>query len=57
MAELLSKEPPFTYCGIDMFGLILVKEGCKEVKRYGCPFKIHIESTNALSTDVLIQAL
>ena len=61
--ERLSQEPPFTYCGIDMFGPILVKEGRKEMKRYGCLFTclssraIHIESTNSLSTDALIQAL
>ena len=56
-------EAPFTYCGIDMFGPILVKEGRKEMKRYGCLFTclssraIHIESTNSLSTDAFIQAL
>ena len=61
--ERLSQEPPFTYCGIDMFSPILVKEGRKEMKRYGCLFTclssraIHIESTNSLSTDALIQAL
>ena len=61
--ERLSQEPPFTYCGIDMFGPILVKEGRKEMKRYGCLFTclssraIHIESTNSLSTDAFIQAL
>ena len=61
--ERLSQEPPFTYCGIDMFGPILVKEGRKEMKRYGCLFTclsnraIHIESTNSLSTNAFIQAL
>ena len=61
--ERLSQEPPFTYCGIDMFGPILVKEGRKEMKRYGCLFTclssraIHIESTNSLSTNAFIEAL
>ena len=61
--ERLSQEPPFTYCGIHMFSPILVKEGRKEMKRYGCLFTclssraIHIESTNSLSTDAFIQAL
>ena len=61
--ERLFQEPPFTYCGIDMFGPILVKEGRKEMKRYGCRFKclsnraIHIKSTNSLSTDSFIEAL
>ena len=60
--ERLSQEPPFTYCGIDMFGPILVKEGRKEMKRYGCLFTclssraIHIESTNSLCTDGFLQA-
>ena len=67
MADLprkrFSQEPPFTYCGIGMFGPILVKEGCKEMKMYGCLFTrlssraIHIESTNSLSTVTFIQAL
>ena len=34
--ERLSEESLFTYCGIDMFGPILMKEGRKEMKRYGC---------------------
>ena len=61
--ERLSQEPPFTYCGSDMFGSILVKEGCKEMKRYRCLFTclssraIHIEFTNSLSTDAFIRAL
>ena len=61
--ERLSQEPPFAYCGIDMFGPILVKEGRKEMKRYGCFFTClssratHTESTNSLSTDTFIQAL
>ena len=56
------QEPPFTYCSIDMFGSILLKEGRKEMKRYGCLLTclsskaIHIESINSLSADVFIQA-
>ena len=63
LREKLFQEPQFTYCGIDMFDHILVKEGHKEMKRYGCLFTclssraIHIESTNSLSTDAFIQAL
>ena len=61
--ERISQELSFTYCGIDMFGTILVKEGRKEMKRYGCLLTclssraIHIESTNSLFTDAFIQAL
>ena len=60
--ERLSQEPPFTYCGIDMFGPIVVKEGRKKI-RYGYRFTclsstaIHIESTNLVSADTFIQAL
>ena len=60
--ERLSQKPPFTCCGIDMFGFILAKEGRKAMKRYGCLFTcissrvIHIESANSLSTDSFIQA-
>ena len=61
--ETLSQEPPFTYCGIDMFCSILAKEGHKEMKRYGCLFTclssstIHIEFITSLYTDGFIQAL
>ena len=61
--ERLFQEPPFSYCGIDMFGPIVVKEGRKEMKRYGClstclsSRAIHIESINSLSIDAFIQAL
>ena len=27
-------KPPFTNCGVDMFGPFLIKEGRKELKRY-----------------------
>ena len=30
--------PPFTFTGVDFFGLYLIKEGRKELKRYGCLF-------------------
>ena len=53
MADLLkdrmSEEPPFTYCGVDLFGSFHVKNGRKEVKRYGALYTslssraIHIE--------------
>ena len=46
----MSEEPPFTYCGVDLFGSFLVKDGRKEVKRYGAQYTclssraIHIEA-------------
>ena len=42
--------PPFTYSAIDYFGLFAIKDGRKEVKRYGVLFiykpsrAIHIET-------------
>ena len=33
-------EAPFSYCGIDLFGPFVVKEGRKEIKRYGCIFTL-----------------
>lgn len=55
--------PPFTYVGIDCFGLIYVKDGRKGLKRYGliltclCSRAIHIEVVDDLSTDAFLNAL
>ena len=42
MAELprrrVTDSPPFTYCGVDMFGRFIIKEGRKELNRYGAMF-------------------
>ena len=57
------KEPPFTYCGVDLFGSFLVKDGRKEVKRYGALYTclssraIHTEVVYSLSTDSFIMSL
>lgn len=54
--------PPFTFAAIDYFGPCLVKEGRKEVKRYRVLFTcmsspaVHIETSNTLTTDLLINA-
>ena len=59
----LTQEPAFTYCGIDMFGPFLVRDGCKQRKYYGAMFTcmssraLHIETTNSMSTDSFILAL
>ena len=37
-ADRLTPTPPFTYCGVDYFGPWYVKEGRKELKRYGVLF-------------------
>ena len=61
--ERLIEETPFSYCGVDMFGSFLVREGRKIHKRYGaiftclCCCAAHIETTNSMATDSFIQAL
>ncbi|XP_068246537.1 uncharacterized protein [Palaemon carinicauda] len=67
MADLpedrLEPSPPFSNVGIDLFGPYYIKEGRKELKRYGVIFtclvsrSIHIETTNTLQSDSFINAL
>ena len=67
MAELpkerVAPSPPFTYCGVDLFGPWYVKEGRKELKRYGLLFTcmasraIHLEVCNTMETDSFLNAL
>ena len=66
MADLpkdrISEEPPFSYCGIDMFGHFTVKDGRKEKKRYGALFTclssraVYIEVTHDMTTDSFIMS-
>ena len=59
----LEPAPSFTYCVVDFFGPWLVKEGRKEVKRYGALFTcmasraVHLEVENSIDKDSFIQAL
>ena len=59
----MSEEPPLTYCVVDLFGSFLVKDGQKEVKKFGALYTclssraIHIEVVYSLSTDSFIMSL
>ena len=61
--DRLKEEPPFTYCGVDMFGPFEIKERRNTLKRYGALFTclasraIHIEVTKSMDTDSFILAL
>ena len=61
--DRLEPAPPFTHCGVDYFGPWLIKEGLKELKRYGVLFTclssraIHLEVSATLETDSFINAL
>ena len=61
--DRLTQEPPFTYCGIEMFGPFLVKACRKQRKYFGAMFTcmssraVHIETTKSMSTDCFTLAL
>ena len=61
--ERVVPSPPFTYCGMDCFGPFMVKQGRREVKRYGllltcmCTRAIHIEMLDDMTTDAFINGL
>ena len=67
MADLpndrLEPAPPFTYSAVDHFGPWYVKEGRRELKRYGVLFTcmssraIHLEVAHTLNTDSFINLL
>jgi hypothetical protein len=67
MADLppdrLEPAPPFTFCAVDYFGPFYIKEGRKELKRYGVLFTclacraVHVETATSLETDSFINCL
>ena len=67
MADLpldgLQPAPPFTFCRVDYFGPFYIKDGRRELKRYGVLFTclslraIHLETAKTLETDSILNAL
>ena len=61
--ERVTPAAPFTYSGMDAFGPWYIKEGRKELKRWGLIFTclssraIHLETLNSMETDAFINAL
>ena len=61
--ERLIAAPPFTYTGMDVFGPWYIRDGRKEVKRWGliftclCSRAVHLETLNSMETDAFINAL
>ena len=60
--ERCTEAAAFTYCGVDLFGPLLIKEKRSELKRYGAPFECvssraaHIQVTKSLYTESFILA-
>ena len=61
--DRLERAPHFTYCGVDFFCTWTIKEGRKELKRYGILFTcmgcraIHLETVITMETNSSIDAL
>ena len=62
LEDRLEPAPPFTFCAVDYFGPWYIKEGRREVKRYGVLFTclasraVHLEVSSSLSTDSFLNA-
>ena len=61
--DRIQEEPPFTYCGVDLFGPFVICSKLKELKCYGviftclCSRAIHIGIAYSLETDSFLLAL
>ena len=62
-SDRVNPAPPFTHTGMDAFGPFLIKEGRKELKRWGLIFTcllsrgVHLETLSNMTTDSFINAL
>ena len=60
--RLAWKEPPFSHCGVDLFGPILIKQGRKRLKRWGVIYtcmtvrSVHLEVVESPDTDDFINS-
>ena len=67
MADLpkdrIDPSPPFTYCGLDMFGPFVIRERRSDLKRYGIIFTclnsraVHLECVSTMDTDSFLLCL
>ena len=60
--DRVQSAPPFSYCAVDYFGPWYIKEGRRQLKRYGVLFTclasraVHLEVANSLTTDSFMDA-
>ena len=63
LVDRMIEAPPFTYCGVDMFGPFIIKVRQSGLKRYGILFTclnsmvIHTEVANFMDTNSFLLAL